>query len=138
MTRSVIGGLGSSSFNNDILLQSTIGQPAIIGTEKHLNGLVLRQGFQQSYSIDPAGMENLTITLFPNPNNGSFQFFTDLNSDTPYQFEITDARGRVILNGSAKGSEYNHLDIMQMANSIYYLNIRTTKGSGFFKIIKTI
>jgi hypothetical protein len=61
-----------------------VGQPAITGTEKSQNGLIIRQGFQQSYSLPGVGIQDLNISLYPNPNNGEFLFRTDLKSDEQF------------------------------------------------------
>jgi hypothetical protein len=138
LTRSVIGGMGNSVSKGGMILQSTVGQPAITGTEKSENGLIIRQGFQQSYSTPGSGMQNLNISLYPNPNNGEFLFRTDLNSDDQFQFYINDSFGRNIINGYGSGSNEVFVNMKNSENGVYFLTIKTTFGSGIFKISKTL
>ena len=85
-----------------------------------------------------SGIEDLTITLFPNPSNGVFHFYTDLDANIEFHYYITDTKGTLVNIGSAAGSQTVNINISHMANGIYYLNIVTSKGSGFFKISKTL
>lgn len=119
-------------------MQSTGGQPSINGTNNSQNGLTIRQGFHQSYLQQLNGIEHLNIILFPNPSDGVFQFQIDQKSDVQFNYSITDTKGGLIGNGVAIGNEKVQINLSNYANGIYYLKIESSKGSGFFKISKTL
>jgi hypothetical protein len=71
ITRSSIGTFGSTTNNEGITIQQSVGQPSLVNNEINEEGTGLRQGFQQPIYFEVESNE-LNATLFPNPNNGQF------------------------------------------------------------------
>ena len=138
LSRSVIGAGGFSSTKGAVTLQSTYGQPSVTGTEISSNGLILRQGFHQSYTIKAANTFTFIITVFPNPTNGLFFFQTNLSEESNFEFILIDSFGRDLYEGSGSGSNKIMADLTNFENGIYFLSIKTAQTTGIFKISKTL
>ena len=74
-------------------------------------------------SINPINIDKQNISIFPNPNDGSFS----LNYDLGDQFEIYDAKGRIKLKGTLPSSEGNKqirsFSLEDWSAGIYFMKI---------------
>lgn len=76
----------------------------------------------------------LTPILFPNPNNGIFniQLLNGLNKT----IEVSDISGRIIYLNSTSEDKI-HLNLIHLANGIYYIKISSDSKIEIIKMIKT-
>lgn len=74
---------------------------------------------------------NVTITLYPNPNNGNFVIETNLNDKQTMQ--ILDVTGKLILQQTINGKA--NIDASNLDNGIYFVQMNTNEGLFTKKII---
>ena len=136
IVRSVIGSTGATSRSNGIQLQETSGQGAPVSKTTTTNTTLLSQGFHRSirllYSVD-----GIQAVVYPNPNSGQFQFYTDLPSETSFQFQIIDISGRIIQLNSGKVQEIISVNISSCSSGTYILRIITPQSTANIKLEKT-
>jgi len=87
-----------------------------------------------------ASVNNLfsgTLDVYPNPSEGIFFLRADQLDADQLQVEVTDARGRVVLQRSinhAGGSLEEEIDLSDEAEGIYTLRVVGSQQSGFKRI----
>ena len=135
--RSTTSAAGTTLQSDDLKLSQTVGQGSM-HTVISTNGVALRQGFQQPLTLR-SGVSNkeITITIFPNPNNGVFNFATSLGREEAFTYRILDATGKHIQSGSGEG---HNLQVIHMPGETsagtYIMHISTPDGySGEAKIV---
>ena len=133
IVRSTIGTIGSSSNYNGIIIQQSAGQPALTTNEKLENGAGLRQGFIQPIWYETES-NDLSVILYPNPNQGDFSFQSDIAEDLNFDYEILDLQGKVVLRGKGLGQELVEVSIANPERGMYHLNIKTEDKTSAFKI----
>ena len=133
IVRSTIGAIGSSSNYNGIIIQQSAGQPALTTNEKSENGAGLRQGFIQPIWYETES-NDLSVILYPNPNQGDFSFQADIAEDLNYDYEILDLQGKVVLRGKGLGNELVEVSILNPARGMYHLSVKTEDKTSAFKI----
>ena len=101
IVRSVIGSTGTSSQSGGIQLQETSGQAAPVTRTTANNTTILSQGFHRSNRLLYAD-NGIQIVVYPNPNSGQFQFYTDLPAETIFQFQVVDITGRIVQMNKGK------------------------------------
>ena len=83
------------------------------------------QGVQQPYELVSVGVEEWNqsweMNVFPNPAT-SYLTISMKDAISSASYAITDAQGRLVLNGDLTEAE-NTIDIKPLAMSNYYLNI---------------
>lgn len=89
--------------------------------------------------INPITQNDVSITIFPNPNNGNFEIDYDLNGSTNALLSLTDVTGRVVATYQLSSSK-NTLKIDQSAlnNGVYFYSLKTddkTISFGKFSVI---
>ena len=137
--RSSINSAGSSSSSNNLYLSQSIGQPSVVGSLSTDKTLV-RQGFQQPVLLSNGKVsKNIQLTIYPNPNHGTFYLSTNLGRNEAYHFIIYDLNGKLITSGDGIGGIENKVELNDATQSgSYYLNLTTEEGlSGQAKIIVT-
>jgi hypothetical protein len=132
--RSTISSFGSSNTNNGILIHQTVGQPALTTYETQGDGFYLRQGFNQPLSLRMKN-NDLTIELFPNPNNGQFSFKLSKATDEEFNYVLYDMTGKLILEGNASGNQLVQLYVEKVSAGVYHLQIAQEKRNASFKVI---
>jgi hypothetical protein len=79
------------------------------------------------------------FTVVPNPNHGSFVITGTLDgSDEGLAIEVTDMLGQVVYYGQAKaqgGKVNERVQLSNIANGMYLLNLKTGSGSRVFHIV---
>jgi hypothetical protein len=133
IVRSTIGAIGSSSNDNGITIQQTVGQPSLITNHKLSDGMGLRQGFIQPIWYETESNE-LNVILYPNPNQGDFSFQVNIEEDVTYDYEILDQQGKLVLVGKGLGNVLVNVSIDNPARGMYHLNVKTEDKTSAFKI----
>jgi len=133
IVRSSIGSIGSSANQNGLIIQQIAGQPGITTHEKSNIGIGLRQGFIQPTWFKTESNE-LNVALYPNPNQGDFSFQADIPAGQPYDYEVLDNQGKLVLKGQGLGNELVNLSIQNPARAMYHLNVFTEEQKSAFKI----
>lgn len=139
LKRVSINTMGSVLSNESIALSQSVGQSSVV-TKLTSNNTQLSQGFQQSNSSLLIGTDRkINVQLFPNPNDGAFQFMVTISRDEKFDYYIYDQVGRIISTGNAVGNSLHKVDISSKTISgSYHLKIKTADGSvGNSKLIIT-
>ncbi len=87
--------------------------------------------------VDTLGLEEFSeeeIKVYPNPviSNLNIEF---LNSEAEAAVKLYDVSGKLILSTNTDGT-FTSLDLKEMPQGIYFLNLETSEKSGTFKIVK--
>jgi len=133
LQREVIGSLGSSSKNLSVRIQSTVGQASSVTSESYSNYLHITQGFHRAF-IKQYKFDDWTISLYPNPNNGHFWFFTSLPETENFRYQLFDIQGRILLNGFGSGSDQIEVNVQAVVDGMYILKVHSKYTSSTFKI----
>lgn len=75
--------------------------------------------------------ETISLTLFPNPNDGSFNITMDNEYIGEYQVNIMDSYGRVVWHGSFDKAESifsQSIQIAGLSSGMYFLYVKDTDG----------
>lgn len=131
--RETIGSCGTSSFTSNLKVHSTVGQASIVSNETNSDYLQLSQGFQKAAS-NKWDIYDWSISVFPNPNSGVFSFTTTLPESHSFDFEILDARGRIIYRNKGNGNSTIEVDLKTVLDGYYFLNVQTKYSSSTFKL----
>ncbi len=130
ITRSSIGSFGSSANNDGIIIQQSVGQPALVN-HVNIEGTGLRQGFQQPISFIEEQNE-LNVLLYPNPNQGEFSFIVDEATEIILQYQLFDQQGKLIFQGKTDSNLLTPITIQQPTPGMYHLKVSDgTKNSSF-------
>jgi trimeric autotransporter adhesin len=83
--------------------------------------------------IDEAGNSISKLSVYPNPNNGSFTIETGniLNK----QIEILDITGRVVYSANSEAQNIL-IDVRELAHGMYQVKVKTNTGTDIIKVIK--
>jgi hypothetical protein len=74
------------------------------------------------------------IAVFPNPSNGIY--FVKLNEQTAINhYQIFNQEGKLILENSTSSEEFK-IDLTNQPKGIYFLEVKTDKGSLTKKLVK--
>jgi hypothetical protein len=136
LVRSVIGSAGNSTINSEIRVQQSIGQPSNVTNEK-TDQLFISQGFLKS-SLLRVSAQDLILSLYPNPNNGEFSFFLNLDSDESFKYTLTDAAGKLVLSGDSSGSTLIQINEKNLLTGMYFINVYSQKGMLTAKVNKIL
>lgn len=131
--RETIGSSGLSSVTTDFKIQATIGQSSLVSNETENNYLHISQGFQKAAS-GRQKFQDWSIDVYPNPNNGSFNFSTTLPESESFDFEILDARGRLIYENSGFGGTMISVNLNGVFDGYYFLKVQTKYSLNTFKL----
>jgi hypothetical protein len=132
--RTTVGSLGTSLTNETLVIQQTVGQPSAISFATAENGACIRQGFHHPfYFIRETG--ELSVTVYPNPNNGDFSFQVGLGEDQQFNYHIINAEGKTILTKTGKGNQLVEVSLDNPANGMYYLKVENRNQKTTFKIL---
>jgi len=100
-------------------------------------------------SVNVAGMINGTndvksqidrISLYPNPTEGTLNVLFSLQSQKNVTIDVTDVLGKVVgtysYNNVTAGTNQVALDVANLANGVYFANVKTDSGMVSRKFIK--
>jgi len=131
--RSTIGSVGSSVNINGLIIQQSVGQPALTTNEKMNDAMGLRQGFIQPIWYETES-NDLNVTLYPNPNQGQFSFQTSFTDATNFDYEVLDQYGKVILKSSGIGNSLVSVSIPNPTRGMYHLIVTYNRKKSIFKV----
>lgn len=112
---------------------------ANVNNRQVLNANELR--FREVLTVNTANIEGLGFKtkIFPNPVNDNFA--VAVNTDTPIDLQITliNVNGQLVKdfgNYTITGNEIQQFDISDLPKGVYILNLNSTQGRDYKKIIK--
>ncbi len=94
--------------------------------------------------VIPVGVQNVTaltsdIKLLPNPNNGNFTLKGTISTtDEMISVDVTNMLGQTVYTGSAKvdnGTINSSIQLNNVSNGMYILNLRSTTGNQVFHLV---
>jgi hypothetical protein len=121
LSRQSMHALGGTLQSSSLTLQQTLAQSSN-HTVFNAQDLSLRQGFLQGYLNHSAiHSEEGSLTLFPNPNHGSFTLRTHFNFDHTLMLHVFNAIGEevLLLECPAAGEKFLNLSL---APGLYFLS----------------
>jgi hypothetical protein len=128
LVRSTVSSFGSVVRNGELYLSQTAGQGSL-HTSSYSDELVLRQGFQQPTKNLNSQSNSCLVSVFPNPNNGSFHFLTNTTENDPITIALVDVNGKSFMNLNAEESRTKFIDFSsRMPVGIYILQLHNSKG----------
>jgi len=141
--RSNIGMGGStkiiSSNNTTYYINQSIGQSSVIGTSSN-EEYTLRQGYQQTsnYVVKIQGLEDslLNASIYPNPFQQSIfiSFYESISNDI--QVTLFDISGSLIFSRKYPPSQLIRLNVNDISNGSYIINVSSSKKKISAKLIK--
>ena len=141
--RSTVGVSGSSkaltfdekSYN----VSQSIGQASVIGTYK-IDDYALLQGYQQPFIavnlIETPPENNLNATVFPNPFQQSIKIAFDELITDDINILLSDIMGRIIISKKFPASQLINLQLANIPDGIYVINIKVENKQFIAKITK--
>lgn len=75
----------------------------------------------------------LAVSVFPNPNNGSFDMA--LEGASVYSFEIISMMGKVVKSRQNVGSGKIHIDLTTEASGLYFIKVRAGTNQAVERIL---
>ncbi len=131
------------TYDNSVFTYSTTGSqggtPFYIGadslefSEGYSNNMVLLKLIENPALGVPENKPERTIDIFPNPNNG---VFTILVPKENTELSIYDTSGKIIYKTTVQNAELFNMDIQNVINGIYFLNIKSKQFNITKKVIK--
>lgn len=133
---SSIGASGSVKKLNKVIVSQSIGQQSVSGVYK-THKFSIQQGFQQSLS-ELNEIDNISISLYPNPTSDIVYFSFDKHIKSPFKVEVCDVMGKKISFIDFEPSDKNiySMSIKEMASSMYIIKVNVGHKKFYSKIIK--
>jgi hypothetical protein len=88
----------------------------------------------QDLSNGDIALENLNITIYPNPTNGKLNIGSDV--ETMESIELIDFRGRLVKTWNLNSINETQIDISEFESAIYFLRIRTENNVINKRVVK--
>lgn len=142
--QSVISSAGDVSKGVGIIIEWTIGEPAIETVSSSL--ALYTQGFHQPVlQVHKLSTDNKvakgknTFQVFPNPTTAIVNVQLEKASETPLMVSLLDAAGKIILNNQFPANSIAlKINVQRLSQGAYILRITDTAGNlqGSYKIIK--
>lgn len=91
------------------------------------------------YTYDPVSIaenqlnDDLSVAVYPNPVKNTLNIGEISNANKRYEYSITNVFGMKVMEGEIQGNIINTIDVDNLSNGIYLLNLRSNN-----KIIKTV
>ncbi len=137
LERQSLSSMGLSFYSDGIILRQTVGQPSntylFIG-----NGSMLRQGFQQPFSVlyEVDGNEQIDFRVFPNPTAGQITIAL-AEPIKSYNIRIESIMGNLVKNVNDQTFMVNELDLYGLLPGVYFITIQNGRRMGTKKIVLT-
>lgn len=132
ISRSSISSSGMTEMKGGIIIQQSVGQPALVN-HVNVDGTGLRQGFQQPiYFIEE--QNELNVRLYPNPNQGEFSFIVEEDTEIKLQYQLFDQQGKLIFQGKTDSNLLTPISIQQPTPGMYHLKISDGTNNSSFKV----
>ena len=143
--QSVISSSGDQYNAAGISMSITIGE--VFVETQSIGDVILTQGFQQSF-ISPVKDQPIVysntdatiskLSLYPNPNNGSFDLMIESLKDLRSIIEIRDLQGRIYYSTEVvldQGINQFYYEFQEIPKGIYLLNVISEKETDHIKVI---
>lgn len=123
---SYVGVSGTDFMNGDTITMSVGSSVPCASPNTGVSNMII-----MTISTGINDLNNINnVSIYPNPNKGSFTMKGAINTDKEVNFEITNIMGQIVHSGTApvKNNELNQqLSISEMPNGVYML--RVTAGN---------
>ena len=130
----VISSCGTSFFNDEYIMESTLGETVISTIE---NGNILTQGFHQA-NLKITSVSELTdieLKLYPNPTIGLFTL--EFGKNQGLNIDLSSFNGKTIFSETIENQNKKTFDISQLTQGIYILKVTNTNNQqSVYKINK--
>lgn len=132
--------IGAQSFNSkskNIKVLQSIGQIQVIGNKKN-DQLIVFEGFQQPLNDVFLKIDKRNINVYPIPTSGLLNIDFQEKISVPVNLSFYDMSGKLLKNYQIENPEASiiKIDISEMSNAQYLLDIQYKKSHQFFKITK--
>ncbi len=127
----ILGAIGTSAdsgcVNAQLILDFILGQNFVENVETLDNNL---RASNPIYEINSSLEDNISSSIYPNPNNGSFTLSYNLNSADNAIFNLYDATGKLISTYTIN-QEKGELAISEngLSNGVYFYTIIANNNS---------
>lgn len=123
---SVVASSGGHAQGEGLTISWTLGE-MVIETFQHDNsGIILTQGFHQTYimitSVYEAQSIDIQINAFPNPVKEQLTVYVQEGVSEGFRFSVIDLRGNLLTEGKLEGRETN-IDLTTLRTGVYLLAI---------------
>ena len=131
-------GVTGSSFNpsiagqgNHIILYNIVGANGCSNVAKDTMKVSACVGVEEI-------SENIGLSIYPNPNNGTFTLDVNTSSDLNGTITITTIDGKLVYKDviSGNGLITKSINISDLSNGIYYLKLETNDAARVYKVLK--
>ena len=130
----VIGSSGNySTAGSGSSLSATVGEPV---TETFSNGIILTQGFQQSFILITAVNSPIdnNILIYPNPASSTVSIETSGGED--YSLELLDVLGERLIFQKLQGT-MNTINLERLSPATYFIKVYSQEQiQQTFKLVK--
>ncbi|MBX3328313.1 MAG: T9SS type A sorting domain-containing protein [Nitrospira sp.] len=133
-----ISNYGSSYYGDEIFVNPDVTTTySVIGTSAQ--GCVntstgVEQKVHACVGINELGVLSDELRVYPNPSNGAFTIELN-NGGLQKTLELFDLTGRKVLSNTTSNDKIN-LDVSELQNGIYFLNVKSNTGVETVKIVK--
>jgi len=132
--------IGVQSYNSNsknIKVLQSVGQIQVIGNKKN-NQFIVFEGFQQPLNYEFIKLDKNNISVYPIPTTGLINIDFQEKISAPVQLSFHDLSGRFLKSYHIEGQEEAliKVDVSELSNAQYLLNIQYKKKSQIFKITK--
>jgi len=130
----VIGSAGGSFNTANTTMDMTVGEVAI---ETYTNNTILTQGFQQgNLKVETVVIEiEEEIKIYPNPTTSIIIIEVERVGDA--ELVLIDALGKTVLKGEMKNQQKKELDLRQLAEGNYFLQLIKDGKKSVYQINKS-
>jgi hypothetical protein len=135
LKKEIIANAGASFTSSEVGLFWTIGEPMIA---TYSNTVDLFEGFHTPEDDINTSTQKLadtiTLSLFPNPNNGVFEIELKGNQ-MPVHYEIINTSGVQMLQGQFTQNVWS-FDMENIPSGVYYLSLKNNSISESISFVK--
>ena len=116
-----------SLYNEEIFIKSSRALAVDLDDNIYFNanmtGLVEYSGLRSTVSR----LNEINIKLYPNPTTSSLRIELE-NDELATSYKITDTKGKQVLTGSLSPSSLVSIDVEQLTNGVYIIELTTSSG----------
>lgn len=119
-----------------------VGNPSLLGTVMYTLNATNSNGCTASSAIaltvaGCVGLANVdgtdALSVYPNPNNGSFTI--ELVNGSSKNIQVTDVTGRVV-SSTVTSDDKAEINISNLASGVYYVKVQSNNKSEVIKVVK--
>jgi hypothetical protein len=127
--RTSINCAGASHVSHGILISQTAGQSSNV-TVATSREVMIRQGFQQpNWFKAEQEISDFSVSLFPNPNTGSFTVgLNGFSGDPITSYRVFDMQGAIVTEGNPQTETDFPVTMPNASTGVYYLHIESRAG----------